>query len=120
MANGGSARQQLEGLLGFTAHQFSRGHSICPVGAFSVDYEELPEAVREATERFVADSADWLTRVLELGRVQGEFRFQGESRPKAQFILSALQGARQIARMRGPQILEEVFAEVRALVGVDA
>jgi hypothetical protein len=50
---------------------------------------------------------------------QGEFGFEGDARPKAQFILSSLQGARQIARIRGPQVLEVVFAEIRALLDIE-
>jgi AcrR family transcriptional regulator len=119
MASGGPALSQLEGLFAFTARQFGRGQCICPVGAFSVDYEELPEPVREATERFMKDSAIWMTQVLEVGRQQGEFGFEGDARPKAQFILSSLQGARQIARIRGPQVLEVVFAEIRALLDIE-
>ena len=120
MANGGPARPQLEGLFAFTRRQFANGQCICPVGAFAVDYEDLPDSVKEATQSFMTDSGRWLTRVLETGRRQGEFHFDGDPRHKAQFILASLQGARQIARIRGIHVLEAVFGEIRAALGLSA
>ncbi len=118
MAYGGPARQQLEGLFRFTELQYANGRCICPFGAFSVDYEDLPENVREATSRFMSDSVKWLTRVLEVGREQEEFRFGGDPAQKAQFILAALQGSRQMARIHGTHTLQSVFDEVRAGLGL--
>lgn len=120
MAYGGPARPQLEGLFAFTRNQFCAGHCICPFGAFSVDYDDLPEDVRAATERFMADSVKWLTRVLEVGREQQEFSFRGEPGQKALAILATLQGARQMARIHGPDILESVVSDIRADVGLAA
>ena len=119
MAYGGSARQQLEGLFQFTQHQFSRGRCICPFGAFSIDYHDLPESVRDATERFMKDSITWLTQVLEVGRQQEEFRFAGEAGARAVSILAVLQGARQMARVHGEDMLGTVIDEIRADLGID-
>jgi TetR/AcrR family transcriptional repressor of nem operon len=118
MAYGGPARPQLEGLFRFTEQQFQNGRCICPFGAFSIDYEDLPDEVRVSMERFMSDSVKWLTRVLDVGREQGEFSFEGDAGQKAQFILAVLQGSRQMARIHGVQTLHQVIAEVRSGLGI--
>jgi AcrR family transcriptional regulator len=119
MAYGGAALPQLEGLFQFTEQQFCKGRCICPFGAFAVDFTDLPETVRKATEGFMEDSVRWLTRVLESGRDQQEFDFAGEARAKALSILAALAGARQMARIRGPQVLSEIIAQTRTDLGLE-
>lgn len=118
MAYGGPATPQMEGLFMFTESQFCMGRCICPFGAFSIDYSELPDEVKAATDRFMSDSIKWLTRVLEVGREQDEFHFEGDAGQKAISILAALQGARQMARIHGVDTLKSVIAQVRADVGM--
>lgn len=113
MAYGGSAEQQMEGLFAFTIKQCHLGRCICPFGAFSIDYAELPDGVKKATTEFLQETINWLTQVLDVGRSQNEFGFDGESRPRALTILAALQGARQMARMHGMEVLEEIISQVR-------
>jgi len=113
MAFGGPATPQLEGLFRFTVNQVMMGRCICPIGAFSVDYDQLPEAVRAATEKFLSDSTKWLTKVLETGRQQHEFSFEGEASDKATEILATLQGARQMVRVQGTGVLQSVIQQIR-------
>ena len=113
MAYGGSAREQLEGFITLTSRQCETGRCICPFGAFSIDYKELPEEIQEATGRFMNETIKWLTRVLEVGREQEEFSFSGDAGPKALLILAGLQGARQMARINGIEILDDVIKQVR-------
>ena len=118
MAYGGSALEQLEGFILFTTHQCGIGRCICPFGAFSIDYNELPEDVRKATSDFMSETIKWLTKVMEVGRKQEEFQFSGEARPKALSILACLQGARQMARIHGVEILDDVIKQVRQDLGL--
>jgi len=118
MAYGGKAADQMNGLFCFTESQFSMGRCICPFGAFSVDYDELPQEVKDATERFLVDSRKWLTRVLEVGRDQGEFSFRGDPGQVAVSVLAALQGARQMARIQGKQVLNGVMDQIRVDIGM--
>jgi len=120
MAYGGSALQQLEGFFAFTEHQCQLGRCICPFGAFSVDYNDLPEEVQRATRSFMDETAHWLTRVMEVGRESGEFSFDGDARAKALVILSALQGARQLARVHDTEILADVISQVRRDMNIAA
>ena len=118
MAYGGPASPQLEGLFMFTESQFSAGRCICPFGALAVDFDDLPDKVKEKTERFMTDSVNWLNRVLEVGREQNEFTFEGDSKQKAIGILATLQGARQMARIHGPDTLQSVIKQIRYDVGM--
>jgi len=113
MAYGGPATPQLEGLFLFTRSQFCTGRCVCPMGAFSVDFDDLPQEVKTATERFMKDSIKWLTQVLEAGTEQNEFCFDGDSKQKAIGILATLQGARQMARVGNTEILDGVIDQIR-------
>lgn len=112
MAYGGSAAQQLQGFFEITTRQCNTGRSICPLGAFAIDYSELPEEVRQVIASFMDETIKWLTQVLEVGREQNEFRFSGEAKPKALNILASLQGARQMARVNGIELLDAVVKQI--------
>jgi len=118
MAYGGPARPQLEGLFAYTLNQCKCGRPICMVGALAVDYDELPDDIKLANDQFMKDSHAWLTRVLEVGRNQKEFAFAGEPAVKAMSILATIQGARQLARVHGMNILEAMFQQVRLDLGI--
>lgn len=112
MAYGGSAAQQLQGFFKITTRQCNTGRSICPLGAFAIDFNELPEEVRQVIASFMDETIKWLTQVLEVGREQNEFRFSGEAKPKALNILASLQGARQMARVNGIELLDAVVKQI--------
>jgi AcrR family transcriptional regulator len=119
MAYGGPALPQIEGFFAYTSSQCEAGRCICPFGAFSIDYTELPEDVRKATASFMDETIKWLTQVLEVGRKQEEFSFEGEARSRALSILAGLQGARQMARIHGTEILDDVVRQVRQDLSID-
>lgn len=118
MAYGGSAREQLEGLFCYTAAQCRKGRPVCIVGALSADYDEFPEDVKRANHNFMRDMGKWLIRVLETGREQGEFRFDGDVESKAIAIQAAIQGGRQVYRIHGEAYLEKLFTQIRRELGI--
>ena len=118
MAYGGQARPQLEGLFAFTLNQCQCGRPICMVGALSVDYDDLSQEIKDASDRFMKDSVKWLTKVMESGREQNELSFEGQARNKALSILATIQGARQMARVHGMDILETMFGQIRTDLGI--
>lgn len=120
MAYGGSARDQLEGLFCFTMDQCRRGKPVCMVGALAVNYDEFPDDVKQANDQFMRDTRDWMTRVLEVGREQGEFEFRGSPESKAIGILAATQGGRQLFRVYGKPYLEQLFGQIRSELGIDS
>lgn len=119
MAYGGSAREQLEGLFCFTLDECKGGRPVCVVGALAADYDDLPEDIRRANERFTDDLYQWLTRVLEVGREQGEFSFRGDASDKAISIGASMQGGRQLYRVHGEAFLQRLFAQIRTELGIE-
>ena len=118
MAYGGPARPQLEGLFAFTLNQVQRGRPICMVGVLAVDYDDLSDGIKTANDRFMEDSIKWLSKVLETGLEREEFTFEGGAERKAVSILATIQGARQMARIHGKEILESMFAQIRIDLGI--
>jgi len=119
MAYGGKALPQLEGFFAYTALQCQEGRCICPFGAFSVDYNDVPEEVRKATASLMDETVKWLTRVLEVGREQKELSFNGDAGPKALSVLASLQGVRQMTRINGIELLDDVINQIRQDLGLD-
>jgi TetR/AcrR family transcriptional repressor of nem operon len=119
MAYGGKATEQMEGLFRFTRQQVCLGRPVCLIGVLSVELDDLDDGARGAIDRFMQDSVNWLTRVLETGREQGEFEFNGCAKSKAFSILAMIQGARQLARIHGKDLLETAFDQVRTDLGMN-
>lgn len=120
MAYGGSALQQLDGFFSFSTKQCHLDRCICPFGAFSIDYNELPDDLRSATRSFMDETIQWLTRVMEVGREDGVFDFNGDARAKALTVLAGIQGARQMARIHGLEVLDEVVSQLRLDLGLNS
>ncbi|MCF6225582.1 MAG: TetR/AcrR family transcriptional regulator [Xanthomonadales bacterium] len=118
MAYGGPARPQLEGLFDYTLNQCECGRPICMVGALAVDYKDLSDKIKQANDSFIHDSLTWLTKVMETGREQDEFHFEGPTKRKAMGILATIQGARQMARVHSMDILNSIFAQIRTDLGI--
>ena len=119
MAYGGPAMPQLEGLFAFTMNQCQCGRPICMVGALAIDYDELNDDIKNANDNFMKDSVNWLTKVMETGREQEEFHFNGDPMSKAVSILAMIQGARQMARVHGLDYLERIFDQIRIDLGIN-
>ena len=119
LAYGGPARPQIEGMFAFVLHQCDCGRPICMVGALAIDYDELPDDIKQVNDVFMKDSITWLTKVVETGREQGEFSFRGDAMSKAATILATIQGARQMARVHGADYLDRVFDQIRCDLGIE-
>ncbi len=118
MAYGGPARPQLEGLFAFAMSQCKCGRPICMVGALAIDYDDLSDEIKRANDYFMKDSVAWLTKVMDIGRSQDEFHFEGEAESKAVSILAMIQGARQMARVHDLDYLERIFDQIRTDLGI--
>ena len=119
MAYGGPAMPQLEGLFAFTMNQCQCGRPICMVGALAIDYDELNDDIKNANDKFMKDSVNWLTKVMDIGREREEFHFNGDPMSKAVSILAMIQGARQMARVHGLDYLERIFDQIRIDLGIN-
>ena len=80
--------------------------------------DALDEKVVKALQRFMKDSHNWLTKVLEVGREQGELKFEGDPAQRAWTLLSVFQGARQLVRLHGFETLDAIIEQERAQLGI--
>lgn len=64
----------------------------------SSDLATLTEKVREKLAAFFTANLEWIERVLEQGRSEGQLRFEGSAQTQAHKILTSLQGAQLLAR----------------------
>jgi TetR/AcrR family transcriptional regulator, transcriptional repressor for nem operon len=120
MAGSGDPVEQLEGFIAFSTAECCEESTMCPVGALSSDFYSLPEPIRNAARQLLDELLAWMTRVCAVGREQGSLRFEGDAAAKAQQIVASLQGARQLARFRGPRSMQDVAGQIRRDLGIES
>jgi len=77
------------------------GERVGPLGVAGVEYASLPSAACAEAEGLSDALIDWLTATLEHGRDSGALAFAGAASDQARLIISASQGALQLARVNG-------------------
>ncbi len=96
-----------------------RKERMCLCGMLAAEYETLPVPMRDTVLRFFEANEEWLARVLEQGRAEGQLQFAGPSADTAQMIVSSLEGALLVARPFG-DIARFQVAAGRVLTGLRA
>lgn len=104
--SGCSAREQLQYFFDFMLKEFDKGRNICPIGSLILDFEGLPDKVKEQHSLLLDDVLAWFSEVLKTGLEKGEFDFSEPVDTRAEAILETLLGARQLASIRGRGTLE--------------
>ena len=112
------ARAQLEGYLCFMLKEHSDCDEICPLGIIAADYFTVPDAMRDQAQKLVKEMLAWMTEVLEVGREQGVFSFEGSAEDKALCVKATTQGAGQLARLSGEAWLERAMGQIRRDLGM--
>ena len=118
MKHGGSAKSQLDAYLAFIRHEILDARCMCPLTNVAVALDTLPGEVRAQATMLSHDLLAYLTRVMELGREQGEFQFNCAAEQKALSVKATLQGAGQLARLMGPQVVDQVIDQIRCDLGL--
>lgn len=118
MKHGGSAKSQLDAYLAFIRHEILDARCMCPLTNVAVALDTLPGEVRAQATMLSHDLLAYLTRVMKLGREQGEFQFNCAAEQKALSVKAALQGAGQLARLMGPQVVDQVIDQIRCDLGL--
>ncbi|MEX0448845.1 TetR/AcrR family transcriptional regulator [Spiribacter sp. 221] len=88
------------------------GERVCPLGVAGVEYASLPAQACAEAEGLRDDLAEWLTGLLETGRLEGTLDFPGDASDQARAIMAAAQGALQLVRLHG----RDDFAAVRRAI----
>ena len=114
LEQGGDPVMQLEGYFRFN-RRYVKGQAgkVCPIGSVATGYATIPDAMRRRAQLLVDETLSWLEKALDLGRQQGAFRFSGGPRARAVGIMSAMQGAVQLARISGLQVFEDAVTDIR-------
>jgi len=81
---------------------------MCLVGSLCSNYPLLPEKMQSALTVFVEDIKRWFTGVLENGRSNGSFSFNGDASDRASIIQTSLMGALLINRVLGAAEYEKI------------
>ena len=115
--SGGSARDQLQYYFDYALKEFDEGKSICPPGSVILDFEELPEKVQKQNLLLLDDILTWISRVLKAGLEQGEFNFSDPVDARAELIVEALMGARQLSSIKGRKTLVRSISLIKSDIG---
>ena len=105
--------ERLDAYLAWMTELASGGHKICPLGTLQAEFNVIPEAVRADILELFDYAKRWLSGVLTDGLDRGEMEFEGSPTERAVFILSAVQGALQIARAAGPKEFTAVTSQIK-------
>ena len=73
---------------------------MCLCGMLAAEYQTLPAPMRDAVVRFFDINETWLEAVLEAGAVAGTLHPRGSARDAARVVISTLEGAMLVARLR--------------------
>jgi TetR/AcrR family transcriptional repressor of nem operon len=88
---------------------------MCLCGMLAAEYQTLPPPMRDAVVGFFDINEAWLERVLDEGKVAGTLHPRGSTSNTARLVISTLEGAMLVARLRDdPSRLEAARAQLLA------
>lgn len=111
----------MEKVLAFTGLYGAvlRSGGMCLCGMLAAEFRTLPGGMQDRVARFFDLNEEWLTRVLEAGRADGTFEFEGRARDRARSVVAGLEGAMLMAGFFGDpsrfdSAVESLMAGLRA------
>ena len=109
-----SSAQKLDGYVRIATRFAEDGSGkICPAGALEAELGAIPPEMQKAVSVMVEEVYGWLARVLDEGRKDGTFHFEGSAHDMATFIASALQGGLQVGRALGKPRFDAVLRQIK-------
>jgi TetR/AcrR family transcriptional regulator, transcriptional repressor for nem operon len=103
---------QLEGYI-LIAGRFCDSTKACPAGVLQAEFGAIPPEMQDAVRKMVKELHRWLARVLDDGRAQRVFKFDGSADDKATMTMALLQGALLTARALGKERFHGVVRQLR-------
>lgn len=107
----------LQGYFGICRDYLEADGKVCPSGVLGIEFEAIPDEMREETRGMLGEIYEWLISVLQRGRDSERLQFCGTVEGKAIQIGCALQGALQISRCteneRFHQVIEQLKADLK-------
>ncbi|MEM8954261.1 MAG: TetR/AcrR family transcriptional regulator [Verrucomicrobiota bacterium] len=89
------------------------GNRICPVGSFQAEFNVIPPSMQTKLREIEDLEIDFFTKILDQGRKEGCFHFQGTPRDEALFVVSTLKGALQYARTHDKSIFAKAVNQLK-------
>jgi TetR/AcrR family transcriptional repressor of nem operon len=88
---------------------------MCLCGMLAAEFETLPAPMRAAVVRFFDLNETWLEGVIDDGKAAGSLHPRGSTRNAARLVISTLEGAMLVARLRDdPSRLEAAREQLLA------
>ncbi|WP_292464422.1 TetR/AcrR family transcriptional regulator [Methanolobus sp.] len=112
-----SAREQLQYYFDYALQEFDEGKCICPPGSVIIDFQELPEKVKNQDILLLDDILEWLANVLQNGLEQGEFKFLDTVESHSEMIVETLMGARLLSSIKGRKTLVRSIFSIKLGLG---
>jgi AcrR family transcriptional regulator len=111
-------RESLDAFFGMAGEMLAPTGKICPVGALQAEYSVIPDRVRAKLDEVCRQHAEKLAEALEEARSQDLVSFQGTAVDQASMLTSAVQGALQQSRHRGPEHYQRVVEQLKSSMGL--
>lgn len=113
-----SVWDRLDAFIEPFAH-FAQGcQHMCPGGMLAAEFTTLDPAIQTSMKRFFLTIHTWLIAVLDEGRSSGDFTFAGDAATKADCIISTLEGAILLSRVRqNADFLDALLYDMKSNLG---
>jgi AcrR family transcriptional regulator len=108
-----SSEEKLDWFLSIYNDMRADQGKVCLVGSFEAEFNAIPEGLQGEVQALHKEMLVWLQAVLAEGREAGVFHFSGDPSNKASLIMSALQGALQMARALGTKKFRDVLDQIK-------
>ena len=108
-----SPEDKLDWFLSIYTNMRADQGKVCLVGSIEAEFNTIPEGLQVEVQALHKELLAWPQSTLEEGRDAGVFHFKGEADVKAALVMSALQGALQMARALGTKKFRDVIGQIK-------
>jgi TetR/AcrR family transcriptional repressor of nem operon len=95
------ADEKLKKMINLFIRLAQKDQKICPVGSFAAEFNSLSPKLRKKIKEFHLVIRDWIKETIDQGKKEKSIKNKTDSKILADLFLSTLQGAVQLARVKG-------------------
>lgn len=88
-------------------------NKVCPLSSLQADITSLPQSMQPALKKLDDHELNFITELLEQGRINHELNFVGSVRDQAIVFVLACKGALQYSRIHGSDIFESAMQQMK-------
>jgi len=82
---------------------------ICPISSMQAEFNVIPDSLRGKISEISTFEVDLLTQILEVGKKDGSFHFEGDAKNTALIMMTSYKGAIMYSRSVESTILDTVL-----------